>query len=280
MEFRSCQRRCVVPLCCGDCDACQTGWVRHEPQQHNEYRNIFGPLSENARRREADEKVSGPWRRECRRRSSTGPVCGRGGGIAGRPPRRDRQERRRQRRPRSWHKLGDKAEAWMGNGYRKHGGPLSGLPGTCRSQLLSGPRRRRVDGRRAKRASRRAAGYGSGRITERKGRPRAGYRRGSGPAEDKEEAGQAGRCRCLRTSGCIGGGVQGTRSRSTSIAASGRTDLVPVVELAGSLPIFGKMQDVVVRAIRYGVVDTPGDRADVLAVNGDRVLVLAGTAER
>ena len=41
MEFRSCQRRRVVPLCCGDCDACQTGWVRHEPQQHNEHRNIL-----------------------------------------------------------------------------------------------------------------------------------------------------------------------------------------------------------------------------------------------
>ena len=122
--------------------------------------------------------------------------------------------------------------------------------------------------------------YGSGRITERKGRPRAGYRRGSGPVEDKEEADQAGKVPSFSNIRVHRRRRPGDEIALNEHRGGGRTDLVPMIDLAGSLPIFGEMHDVVVRTIRCGVVDTPGDRADGFAVDNDHVLVLSGAAER
>ena len=242
----------------------------------------IGPLSENSWRREADEERPPPGAvnvagdpvsalpaavGEISPADLFGARAKRGGDGGGRAHDARAGSEAGPAKPGLW--------AWIGSMEAS----LGTAGGTPRCRLLSGSRRRRGGGRRAARAPRRPAGWVSGRTARKKGRPRAVI--GAGAAPLKKGGGGSG----WKVPAFPNIRVRRRRRPGDEIALNehrggGWTDLVPIVDLAGSLPIFTEMHDVVVRTIRCGVVDTTGDRADVFAVNDDRAFVVAGTAER
>ena len=169
-------------------------------------------------------RASAPGRRECRRRSSIGPACGRGGDSAGTPPRRVRRAQRQRLRPRSWRatrEQGGTGEAGTMGGHGKHGDTSlaagGGRPGSGPAPALGGAGT--AGGARSARLAARPERLGPDCMKMRAD-PRAVHRRGSDPRSGRQEAAQAGRCWRSRKSGCTGGGVQGTRSRSAIMAAA------------------------------------------------------------